>query len=95
MFSHPAAALATRLYSAAPLLYIGLLMAIDPDSITKLSRMVQHGLHRFAHQLRGYFGQQLFTEHELSDLSRPGRIVTRLAGAALAGCAILYIASGA
>jgi hypothetical protein len=69
-------------------------MAIEPDSITRLSRMVVHGLHRFAHELRGFSWQERFREAELADLSEAGKIGVRLAGAALAACAILYIAAG-
>jgi hypothetical protein len=43
---------------------------------------------------RGFSWQERFREAELADLSEAGKIGVRLAGAALAACAILYIAAG-
>jgi hypothetical protein len=44
-----------RLYACGPLLYIGLLLAIDPSSVAKAGALVSTELQQFKHHLRGSF----------------------------------------
>ena len=87
-----AALILAKLCSFGPLLYIGLMLAIDPASILRLSRMTVHALHNFKHAWRGFPLQGWLREPELADLSKMGRIGVRLTGVILAACAVLSIA---
>ena len=87
-----AAAILGRLCVCGPLLYIGLLMAIDPASIVRLSEMVARALHNFEHGLRGFPWREHFQEFEQAKISEAWRIGVRLIGLVLAACAILFLA---
>ncbi len=42
-----------RLWLMGPLLYLGLLMAVDPDNLFSILRKVEDRIARFTHRLRG------------------------------------------
>jgi hypothetical protein len=88
-----AAHILVKLCSCGPLLFIGLLMAIDPASIARLSGMVAHALQNFEHGLRGFPWQERLRESDEAEVSKAGRIALRFTGLALAACAILYLAA--
>ena len=88
-----AAAILQRLCVCGPLLFIGLLMAIDPASIARLSEMVARALHNFEHGLRGFPWQERLHEPEASSVSVAWRITLRLIGFVLVACAILFLAA--
>jgi hypothetical protein len=88
-----AARILVRLCSCGPLLFIGLLMAIDPASVARLSEMLVRGRHNFGHGLRGFSWQERLCEPEEAKVSKAERIALRLAGLVLTACAVLYLAA--
>ena len=93
MLSDQAASMLAKLCSHGPVLYIGLLMAIDPASVGRLSDMVIRVMHQFQHQVRGFPWQQRFYEPGAVNLSKAWRIAIRFTGLTLAAYAFLSIAA--
>jgi hypothetical protein len=88
-----AAAILQKLCVCGPLLFIGLLMAIDPASVFRLSGAVARALHRFEHGLRGFPWQEHVREIEEDNVSEAWRIALGLIGFVLVACAILFLAA--
>jgi len=80
-----------RLCYAGPLLYIGLAMALDPAGFVRLLSNLARGIRSFQQQLQGLRGQPLPGEGAPFAVSRGGRMVFQLAGAALALVALLHL----
>jgi hypothetical protein len=88
-----AAAILGRLCVCGPLLCVGLLLAIDPASVFRLSGMLAHALQTFEHGLRGFPWLHHFREPEEAKISAAWRIALRLIGFVLVACAILFLAA--
>ena len=88
-----AAATLGKLCVCGPLLYVGLLLAIDPASVFRLSGAVARALHNFEHGLRGFPCQKHVREIEEANVSAAWRIALRLIGFVLVACAILFLAA--
>jgi hypothetical protein len=86
-----AANMLVKLCSCGPLLYVGVLLAIDPASVVRLSGMVARGLHQLGHGLRGFPWPQGGRELEEPGVSAAWRLAVRFIGLALAACAVLYL----
>ncbi|MGA2737848.1 MAG: hypothetical protein ABSG65_10410 [Bryobacteraceae bacterium] len=93
MILDQAAAILGRLCVCGPLLYIGLLMAIDPVSIVRLSERLARGLRNIEHGMREFPLMEQFREPAEATISEAWRIASRLIGLALAACAILFLAA--
>jgi hypothetical protein len=86
-----AAAILGRLCVCGPLLYVGLLMAIDPASVVRLSGMLARALRNLEHGLRGFAWLPHFGEPEEAEISAAWRIALRLIGFGLVTVAILFL----
>ncbi len=79
-----------RILICAPLLYVFLLMVIDPASFVKFSETLARVLRTFEHRFHGV--EWGLREPELAEFSKKSLIALRLAGLALAVCVFLYLA---
>jgi hypothetical protein len=82
-----------KLCSHGPVLYIGLLLAINPASVGRLAEMVMYAMHNFHRELRGFPWQQRLLGPEAVRVSKAWRIAIRVTGLTLAAYAFLSIAA--
>jgi hypothetical protein len=82
-------AILPRLCLAGPLLYVGLLMIIDPGWFMRLSGLIAYGIRNFEQRCRGLYSQALFHPHTDSPRLRSG---IRLAGVVVSAAAVAYVA---
>lgn len=75
-----------RLLYAAPLLYIAVIIIMDPDELLRLAVCLDSGLQNFLHALSRRGPVDV---HEFRPLSRAMRTGLRVAGAVLIGIALL------
>jgi len=82
-----------KLFSYGPVLYLGLLLAIDPAKVGRLAEMVIHAENTFQHQLRGIPWQHRWHGPEEVNVSKAWRVAIRFTGLTLAAHAFLSIAA--
>jgi len=91
MLSDQAATLFARFCFCGPLLYIGLLMAIDPASFVRVAETLSRELRTFEHRIRGLqWGP--FLEPQSIHVSPRARKGVRFAGLVLSLFAVLLLA---
>jgi hypothetical protein len=77
-----------RLCAVAPLLFIGILVLVDPAAITGLIRRMEFGIRNFRNWLQGMpYVDQYQEAHEV--LSTPALLGLRIGGVALVVFALL------
>jgi hypothetical protein len=67
-----AATILVKLCFFGPVLYLGLLMAIDPASTARLLETFIRGMHNFEHALRRFPWQEPLRERKQADVSEGG-----------------------
>jgi len=87
-----AATLFVRLCLAGPLLYIGLVIAIDPASLERWAEAGAHELRTFEQRLKGGQWQEPLPEPGSVHCSPSARNAVRIAGLVLAAFAFLHLA---
>ena len=87
-----AAMLFVRLCLCGPLLYIGLVIAIDPASLERSAEALAHELRTFEQRLKGVQWQEPLPESGSVHCSPSARNVVRLAGLVLIAFAFLHLA---
>lgn len=93
-FDH-ARTIIVRLCASGPLLFIGVLMVIDPASFVNIGQTLASELRTFKHRLRGFQQQGRFQEPEAISVSPSVRVAIRTFGVALAGFAAVAFADAA
>ena len=81
-----------RLCFSGPLLYIGLVMALDPAWFVTSSARLGRALRAFDNRLRGLHWQEPLWELDSAGESGKTRLAIRFAGLALTACAFLILA---
>jgi hypothetical protein len=74
-----------------PVLYVALLMTIDPARVVRLPGMLIRGLNNFEHRLLGFHWQERLREPEEANASKRTRIGLRFSGLLLAAWALLSL----
>ena len=80
-----------RLCFSGPLLYIGLLMVIDPASFVTSLQTLACVLRTFEHRFHGFQWQERLSEPDSVQVSPGARKAVRFAGLALAAIALLGV----
>lgn len=86
-----AATFLVRLCLAGPLLYIGLVMTIDPASLGRSAEALAHALRTFEQRLNGVQWQEPLRESGPVHLSPTVRNAVRFAGLVLTAFAFLHL----
>jgi len=87
-----AATFFARLCVSGPLLYIGLVMAMDPASLVRSAEALTHVLRTFEQRLKGVPWQEPLRESGSVHCSPTMRNGVRFAGLVLTAFAFLYLA---
>ena len=87
-----AATFFVRLCLCGPLLYIGLVIAIDPASLAKWAEALAHALRTFEQRLKEVQWQEPLREFGSVHVSPSARNAVRFAGLVLAAFAFLHLA---
>ena len=74
-----------------PVLYVALLMTIDPARVVRLTGMLIRRLNNFEHRLLGFHWQERVREPEEANASKGSRIGVRFIGLGLAAWALLSL----
>lgn len=85
-------AILVRLCSSVPLLYIGILMAIDPAGFVRFAEVLASVLRTFEHRLHGLQWQERLCEPDSARLPPRVRNAVRIAGLTLVAVALLPFA---
>ena len=81
-----------RLCLCGPLLYIGLVMAMDPASLAKWAEALAHALRAFEQRLKGIQWQEPLREFGPVHVSATAQNAVRFAGLVLTAFAFLHLA---
>ena len=92
MTPEDAATFFVRLCLAGPLLYIGLVIAIDPASLVRWAEALAHALRTFEQRLKGVQWREPLPEPGSVHVSPTARNGMRLAGLVITAFAFLHLA---